>query len=315
MTNIKQTIKKILLLLAVCMLITGCGSASSDGGGSSAPADGGDVEKEGVSFEPGSFQDSVFDPGAAQGNAEVQVDLSHTAQGYIALQCSTDARVKLQVFKGEDTYVYDVVQDVPQIFPLQLGDGDYTFKVMKNVEGNKYFELYGCSASVALADQFEPFIRPNQYSNYAQDSACVERAAQLAQEASSEEAFVMAVYDEVCKSVKYDREKAATVESGYIPDPDSTLAEGKGICIDYAALGAAMLRSQGIPTKIVFGYVQPDDLYHAWNMFYTQENGWTTVEFSVTPGDWSRVDLTFSANGADGKFIGDGSNYTDVYYY
>ena len=115
--------------------------------------------------------------------------------------------------------------------------------------------------------------------------------------------------------MSYDKQKAATVESGYIPVPDQILAEGKGICFDYASLAASMLRSQGIPTKIIFGYVAPNDLYHAWNMFYTEESGWTSVEFTVNESDWSRVDMTFAANGADGEFIGDGSNYTDVYYY
>ena len=59
----------------------------------------------------------------------------------------------------------------------------------------------------------------------------------------------------------------------------------------------------------------PDDLYHAWNMFYTEEGGWVTVKFSAPGNDWSRIDLTFSANGASSKFIGDGSNYLDVYQF
>jgi hypothetical protein len=76
-----------------------------------------------------------------------------------------------------------------------------------------------------------------------------------------------------------------------------------------------MLRSQGIPTKMIFGYVSPKDLYHAWNMFYTEETGWITVKFEVSADEWNRLDLTFSANGADAAFIGDGSNYADVYCY
>ena len=108
---------------------------------------------------------------------------------------------------------------------------------------------------------------------------------------------------------------AATVQSGYLPTPDETMQTGKGICFDYAALAASMLRSQGIPTRMVFGYVAPDQLYHAWNMFYTEETGWVTVKFEVSANSWVRLDLTFAANGADNKFIGDGSNYADVYYY
>ena len=76
-----------------------------------------------------------------------------------------------------------------------------------------------------------------------------------------------------------------------------------------------MLRSQGIPTKIVFGYVSPDDLYHAWNMFYTEETGWVTAKFEVVGDSWVRLDLTFAAGGEDMEFIGDGNNYADVYYY
>ena len=71
-----------------------------------------------------------------------------------------------------------------------------------------------------------------------------------------------------------------------------------------------MLRSQGIPTKIIFGYVSPGELYHAWNMFYTEETGWTKVEFKVNENDWSRIDLTFSASNASDDF-----KYTDVYTY
>ena len=93
------------------------------------------------------------------------------------------------------------------------------------------------------------------------------------------------------------------------------MTTGKGICFDYASLAASMLRSQGIPTRVIFGYVSPNGLYHAWNMFYTKESGWVTVSYQLNPQNWTRMDLTFSANGADGKFIGDGGNYKDVYMY
>ena len=50
-------------------------------------------------------------------------------------------------------------------------------------------------------------------------------------------------------------------------------------------------------------------------MFYTAETGWVTVSFEVSADSWNRMDLTFAANGADASFIGDGSNYSDVYFY
>ena len=101
--------------------------------------------------------------------------------------------------------------------------------------------------------------------------------------------------------------------TGYIPDPDRTYEERTGICFDYASLAAAMLRSLGIPCKIITGYVSPDGIYHAWNMVYI-DGEWISVEISVGPDSWTRIDLTFAAAGA-GSTVGDGTDYTDRYVY
>ena len=142
------------------------------------------------------------------------------------------------------------------------------------------------------------------------------KAAELAAEATDSNDFITNVYKYVTSSVTYDREKAANIQQGYIPDPDEIFDSGKGICFDYASLAACMLRSQGIPTQIIFGYVgDSGDLYHAWNMYYTEESGWVAVEFEVKEDEWNRLDLTFSANGTDSEYIGDGTNYLDVFHY
>lgn len=116
-------------------------------------------------------------------------------------------------------------------------------------------------------------------------------------------------------NVSYDNDKASKLKqaTGYVPNPDKTLTSKKGICFDYASLGAAMLRSVGIPTKIVTGYVSPDQIYHAWIMVYI-DGTWKNAQFSVDKNTWSRVDLTFAADG-DNKDVGDGKEYTDRYVY
>ena len=73
--------------------------------------------------------------------------------------------------------------------------------------------------------------------------------------------------------------------------------------------------SDAAKTYMIDYRLAPDNIYHAWNMFYTEESGWTTAEFEVDPRTWNRIDMTFLANGADSQFIGDASNYTDVYQY
>jgi hypothetical protein len=272
------------------------------------------AEEEG-SYEIPEFRDAEFVEEEATGNDEAMVDTSSCDEGYVALHVETDSKIKFQVIKDDVTYTYSVVNGEDQIFPLQSGDGFYEFKVMENIVDNKYAELYKTEEEVVIEDPFDPFLRPNQYADYTEESTCVIKAREFAENATSTQDFVKQVYDYVCKSVTYDDVKAANVAPGYLPDPDLTLDDGKGICFDYACLTACMLRSQGVPTKIIFGYVAPDDIYHAWNKFYTEEEGWTTVEFTVNPNDWTRIDLTFSANGADSKFIGDGTNYAEAYEY
>ena len=260
--------------------------------------------------------DAYFHPEYAEGTDEVQIDLSGAMEGVIALSAVAQNRLKFQAIQGESTYTYDLASDgTPSVFPLQCGSGHYLLRVLENVSGTKYAVLYQTETDITVSDEYVAFLRPSDYVDYSADSACVAKAAELAEGAEDENAVVAAIYDFICDTVVYDKELAASVQSGYLPDPDRTMETGKGICFDYASLAAAMLRSQGIPTRLIFGYVSPNDLYHAWNMFYTGETGWVTVDYQVTGDEWNRIDLTFSANGADGNFIGDGSNYTDVYYY
>ncbi len=313
-------------LLAALCLLSGCGGpagpsasagppAASVRPGNSAPAgETGEPPEDGVSYQAPPMADARFhDADEVDG---IRLDLSATEQGYVAVSAVSGQPMKMKALKGEEEYTYNIASDgTPSIFPLQCGNGLYTFQVWENIEGTKYARIFTADAEVSLSDEFQPFIRPSDYVNYSAGSEAVKKAAGLARGCRTALDVVSAVYDCICSGVTYDYEKAASVPKGYLPDPDETLRTGKGICFDYASLAAAMLRSQGIPTKVIFGYVSPDDVYHAWNMFYTEDTGWVTVDYKVSASQWNRLDLTFSANGTDGAFIGDGGNYADVYLY
>lgn len=259
---------------------------------------------------------SSFHEDAAEGENGALIDLSCASDGYVGVSAKSSGRLKFQVLKDGETYTYDLHADgTSSIFPLQMGDGMYSFRVLENVSDSKYAVLYSADRTISISDSFAPYLCASDYVNYTSASACVIKAQDLAASAEDANGVVKAVYEYVCAGVKYDKAKAQSVQSGYLPDPDETLSTGKGICFDYASLAAAMLRSQGIPCKVIFGYVSPNEVYHAWNMFYTEESGWITVKFEISGKKWNRMDLTFSANGADGTFIGDGSNYKDVYMY
>lgn len=314
-------------MLLLSLFLSGCGVDAAGSPGTSAAR----VEEEKVTaatygsqapanpYKAPEYMGSAFHAEHAQGEGDVLLDLEHVGQGYVGISVVSDAKIKLLVLVGEDqSEQYTVPQDgTPVIFPLQMGDGTYTFKVMKHVKDKTYARIYAVDMNVKLEDEFQPFLRPNAYADYNEDSECVLLAAKLAATAEDELGVVGAVYDYICDNIVYDREKAEAVQTstGYMPVLDETLETGEGICFDYASLAAGMLRSQGIPTKVVFGNVSPNDVYHAWNMFYTEETGWVTVEYEVKDDGWNRLDLTFSANGADSDFIGDGTNYLDVHYY
>lgn len=298
----------ISFVLMMALVLVGSGPSSAE----QVARAGGPV----LAREQTPFLDAVFHGDVAEGNDKVKIDLSACNQGYVAVSARSEKRMKFQVIHGETTYTYDIRSDgTPSVFPLQSGDGEYVFRAMENVEGKKYAQALLLSRQVTLDDPFQPFLRPSDYSSYTAASFCVREAADLTRNARDPLEIVSTIYAYINSTIRYDSEKAATVKSGYLPDPDDTLRTKKGICFDYAALAAAMLRSQGVPCKLVFGYVAPNQLYHAWNMFYTEETGWVTVSFKANGKDWTRIDLTFSANGQDDTFIGDGSNYSDLYYY
>ena len=290
---------RVLSLLLILTLFVGCIAVAPKSAAYTAPA----------------FTDTVFHSDKAAGKNGVLVDTSCVNQGYIGVSAKSDKALKVQVSFGQVNYNYNVLGNGnPCFFPLQSGSGSYRFRVLENVSGNRYREIYSVTSNVVLQDDLQPFLHSSTYINFNKDSECVKKAAELTAGAASQLAAVEAIFDYIRKNISYDYEKAKVVQAGYLPTPDETLKTGKGICFDYAALAASMLRSQGIPTKMIFGYVS-GTLYHAWNMFYTPETGWVTVGYQVNKNSWNRLDITFSAGGKDISFIADAKNYTDVYCY
>lgn len=267
-------------------------------------------------YEIPPFLSNTFNEDAAKQKDSFLIDTSQKEDGYFGVKAESEKRLKIQVLYEDLTYTYNLKNDgTVSFFPFQEGNGSYAIRIMEHVVDNKYSEKFRVEEDVKLKDEFQPFLHTSVYVDYTEDSECVKKANEFAKEAMDALDYISMVYKFICKNIRYDVKKAENIPTGYIPVPDETMETGKGICFDYASLAASMLRSQGIPTKLIFGYVSPDDLYHAWNMVYTEEEGWVTVEFSVSKESWNRVDLTFSANGSDSKFIGNGDNYADVYEY
>lgn len=247
------------------------------------------------------------------------IDTRNVANGYVVASATSMVESWFEVKCGDQISRYRFDTDgTPQVFPLVYGNGLYTFTIFLQMEGNNYEYFYVVESQVQLVDEFAPFLVPNQIVDYDANSATVAFARQLTAHCTSKLEIAQQVYYWVQQNITYDVDKANYVVhvGDYRPDVDQVLRDQKGICYDYAALTAAMLRSNDIPCKLIKGYVKngDKDVYHAWNMLWLEETGWIAVEFPTNPKNWERIDLTFAAaGGADmAQFIGDGQNYTDT---
>lgn len=259
-------------------------------------------------------------PGTLEKRSEVAViDYSNTKDGYVMVQytASTAKRLKAQVKGPTTTYTYNINPGQWTTFPLSDGNGRYQVVLYENIQGTKYAAVLSVACDVTLTDEFAPFLRPNQYVDYASAPNTVDKAAQLTQGMTDPLKKVEAVYNFVVKNITYDHQLAATVQSGYLPVLDTVLATKTGICFDYAALMTGMLRSQEVPCKLVVGYA--GSAYHAWISVWSETTGWVDGAIYFDGTTWQRMDPTFASSGNQSQsimaYIGDGKNYTEKYFY
>lgn len=196
------------------------------------------------------------------------VDASHSDQGYVMIYRESKKEQKMRISNGKSTMTYDLngTSDF-EVFPLHKGDGKYKVEVFEHVSGKKYSPVASVSFSAKLEDPYLPYLYPNQYVSYIEESTAIAKANEICANATTDAEKMEAVYQFVVQNVVYDYNFAAEVgkgmHQGYIPYPDNTLESQKGVCFDISALMSCMLRSQGVPTQLVIGYA--DKTYHAWN--------------------------------------------------
>lgn len=243
------------------------------------------------------------------------IDASNVAQGYImATYFGSNEKVKLRITGPDEiTYTYNLHGDY-EVFPLTAGDGTYTIAVFENVSGTKYSTALSVDIEVTLENEFGPYLYPNQYVNFNASSLPVAKAVDLAFPADNNLEVVELVYNYIIDSFTYDYDKAASVVSGYLPVVDDVYQAKTGICFDYAAVMATMLRSQNIPTRLEVGYMGEE--YHAWISIYIEELGWINGIIEFDGEDWRMLDPTFASASKNPKnFTSEDSKYLTKYVY
>lgn len=289
--NRTSVVKKWMATILCVSLLTACSNAESNEG----------IENVET---PSRMIEEVLLPNAdgtsAQSDDVVIVDYSHTDQGYImAKTLHTDHnKIKLQLIHEEETYTYDLNDGDYTTYPFNMGDGSYQIRVLEQVEGDSYYLRYSLDVDVTLENEFVPFLYPNQIVDYDLDTLCVTKSFELVQGLKTDLDRVSTIYTWVIENVTYDYDKVEDVQGKYVlPVLDETYTKQKGICFDYAALMAAMLRVQHIPTKVVTGMV--DEGYHAWIEVYIENMGWIKPHIYFESGEWTGMDPTYDASNKD----------------
>ena len=313
-------------------------SSSSQPEQSAAP-----VEKEPEAPTPVNPQSSVVEPAPVKadatasvltpsapgnstyGNGQTTIDVSNSSEGYVCVKYTGggSSRIKVLITKSGGTqYQYNInTKGNYEVLPLTAGNGRYQIGVFQNVSGNSYAQLYMQDIEVKLRGSNLPFLYPNQYVNFNSSSKTVAAGAELSRTAQNDLGKVSNVYNYVINNMTYDHNKASTVQqgglTGYLPAVDSILASGKGICFDYAAVMATMLRSQQIPTKLVVGY--SGNIYHAWINVWITDVGWVNGVVYFDGTTWKLMDPTFADSGGQSAsimtYINNPANYSPIYYY
>lgn len=213
-------------------------------------------------------------------------------------------RMKVMIEKDSTRYTYDLKGDKSfETFPLQSGNGVYTISVLQNTDGNRYKYVLKETVNAEIKDTNAAYLNSIQMINWNKDMAAIKKAAELTANVSRDEDKVKKIYNYVVSTIRYDFDKLANIDklpSNYLPVIDETLATRLGICYDFSSLMASMLRSSGIPTKLVMGYADGVNGYHAWNEVYL-DGKWVTIDTSY--------DSQMRENNLSYTMIKDSSNY------
>lgn len=214
------------------------------------------------------------------------LNIGQVNQGVIGVSYDVpkDKKIKVMITKDNNSYTYNLYASKPtETFPLQQGNGSYKVSVLENTTGNKYKVISSETVDVNMSNANAVYLSSVQNVKWSPSDRAVLKAEQLTQGLTTDADKVKAIYNYIVANVKYDYTLAANVSTDYIPSNDNTLLTKKGICYDYASLFATMLRSEGIPTKLVMGKTSYVATYHAWNEVLL--NGkWVTIDTTVDAG-------------------------------
>ena len=252
----------------------------------------------------------VFSSLALYASATAEFNRDNLSRGIISIKYNspnTAKKAKVLIQFGEQKYQYNIKSSSAYVnFPLQLGNGSYQVGVYEQIEGTKYSQVAATTVALSMDDSSKVFLTSIQLVDWGEKMNTVTLAKELTKNKKTDSEKVEVCYQYMVQQFSYDFVKMKSLEYDYIPVIDDVLKKKLGICYDYSAVFASMLRSQGIKCKLIMGYTTNVKEYHAWNEVYVNDK-WVVVD--------STYDSQMYTNRIQYKFEKSRSDYKESYEY
>ena len=189
---------------------------------------------------------------------------------------------------GQPEYHYTVFYDGVYWYPLTQGNGTYIVQTLVEIEQDsaRYTPVLSESVRLELANPDTVYLQSCVNMLWRPDMECIKIAVMLAASLNGDRAKFNAVWKYVVQNFTYDEELAAEIirngrKYNYIPDIERIFYSKKDICFGLTAILNSMLRSVGLPARMVHGASkQANGAYHAWSNV-------------LIDGTWKLVDVSF----------------------
>ena len=222
------------------------------------------------------------------------INLEDIAKGvvHVTYKGTAGKRIKVLVDKDGTRYNYNLNEEgKTESFPLQLGNGTYKISVMEQTVDNKYRQVATESLTLNMENPNDVYLNAIQSIAWDESMEPIQFASART-EGLAIEGTTTTLYQDMITQYGYDYAKLMNLPSNYIPMIESTFLVKTGICYDFSSLYASMLRSQGVPVKLVKGYTPNAEGYHAWNEVYDAKTG-----------EWHVIDTTYDLQATGKKVV------------